>query len=560
MKVLKGMSISRGVVKGTITLYSTTEEANIPHYSIEEKDIPYEIEKFERASQRTQKIIEGSAKLAEKLLDKRARDIFVVHLMILKDASLNQKIKDRIKNSLVNAEHAVNDIFDDVIEEYKQKEAHFAELSQDFLEIKDKLLSAFKNAKGSFTCKISDSSRIIMASEYLTLDSILNLPDNHISGIIVNECGYTSHAAILARSLGIPTISGINVKEELNCNDRALVDADKGVLYINPDTRTLEQYGRRIKSIRTDLTDLHYQPLLTRNKKKIRLKVNVNALSVLNTINLKQTDGVGLFRTEFVFLNNEFIPDAETQYQVYKQVAESAGGREVVIRLLDIDSDKIPHYLPVLDKNIDLGIRGARAVELYTEFYEKQMEALFITAMEHKNIKILYPMVSEFSDLLIYKKLYDKYKKKMNLKNNPQQGVLIEVPSAAIISSLILEHVDFINIGSNDLLQYTLASDRTNPLIQKRYHMLHPSLIYLFDLVVKNSRKYKKEVCLCGESASIERFHPFLMNIGLESFSVSPQNYTRIRQKIRNSDYKKIDPEQLLHLKEYKDIEKIIKQ
>jgi phosphotransferase system enzyme I (PtsI) len=569
MKILKGKSISSGIAKGTIALYSSEYEESVPHYGIDEAQIPNERERLFQAFEKTKSLIGGMIELSEKTSNKQAADIFNVHLMILSDPKLFSKMEQLIIDKKINAEHAIFDIFNDYIDMHKKKKLHFQEIAHDFMDVRDRLLSSITATSGHFECSIDEREPVIVATQRLHSHMVVNMPTENIIAFVTMEGGYTTHGSILARSLNIPLIFGIDVKKELSCGMRAIIDGTSGKVIISPDEATEEYYDRKERQSRRKrkLCDIHYH-LKTKTKSKVRitLKVNINNPNEIDLLKDLNHDGIGLLRTEFLFLERDHPPSEEEQYNMYETILQKADDKPVILRLLDIGSDKIPFFFNLPEQNNpDLGIRGARAVEYFYDIYLIQAKAL-LRAAQHSEIKLLYPMVSDVSDLRTYRSLISDAKKQLRSEGKPyrqsvKEGIMIETPAAALLSEQLLREVNFANIGSNDLLQYTLAASRGIPFLEEKYHILHPSIVKLMEMTVKAGKKHNKEVCLCGEVASFEEFYPLFLKLGLRCFSVPPRKFPDIKCDLM---YLSIDRSSLLIKEVYesstkKELEKLIK-
>jgi phosphotransferase system enzyme I (PtsI) len=299
------------------------------------------------------------------------------------------------------------------------------------------------------------------------------------------------------------------------------------------------------------------EPTQTRKGVRLTLKANISLQAEIKLLEGLNYDGVGLLRSEFLFANCNKTPTEEDWFKVYKNIAETADGKSVNIRLLDISSDKMPVYLqPPPEKNSDLGVRGARAIDVFYDMYLSQTKAI-LRASVYGNLRLLYPMISDISDLESFREVRKKAesflrKEKKDYRKNIEEGIMIETPAAAIMAGTLMKYVDFANIGSNDLLQYTLAASRANQIIEKRYHILHPSLVRLMEIIVKETRKYKKEICLCGEIASFEEFYPLFLGLGIKSFSVEASKLGDIKCNLLHVG----QPDRFLVDKFYKNIKK----
>jgi len=537
MKILKGKSVSPGIAKGIVALYTCEYEETVPHYGIDEAQIPNEIERLSQAFEKAKSLMSDMIDLSKKSSNEQAADIVNVHLTILNDTKLFSRIKQVIIDNKINAEHAIIDTFEEYIEMYKNNQLHFQELTHDFMDVRDRILESIAETSGHFECSIDEREPIIVATQRLNSHMLLNIPRRNILAYVTSEGGYTTHGSILARSLDIPLIFGIDVKKELSCGMRTIIDGMSGKVILSPDEHTEKYYDRKAKQIRSrrQFCDT-YNHLKTKTKSNIRitLKVNISHPGEIDLLEGFNHDGIGLLRTEFLFLEREQPPSEEEQYKMYKTIFQKAGGTPVVVRLLDIGADKSPLFFDLPEQtNPDLGIRGARAVEYFYDIYLTQAKAI-LRAARGFDIKLLYPMVSDMSDIRTFKSLISDARKKLKKSDQPysrsvKDGIMIETPAAALLAEQLLRKTSFATIGSNDLLQYTIAASRENPLLGEKYHILHPAVVKLLEITIKAGKKHKKEICLCGEVASFEEFYPLFLKLGLRCFSVAAMRFPAIK-------------------------------
>lgn len=548
MKILKGITASAGLARGAACLYPDKAEDDISHYIIGKEKVESEILRLKEARNNTIDVMKHIIHSSKGLYDKSASEIFDAHLAILKDPVLYNRMAHLIKSRLINAEHAANDVFEEYIKAYKRNKLHFRELSHDIIDVRNRFLSSFSGISAGFECAECQRRPVVIVSERLLPSMILSISKQNVLAFVTKEGGYTTHATILARSYGVPIVFGIEVGKNINCGDRLIVDGSNARIYIRPDKETDKRYLSKIKEIeqkKTICAIRKEEPPQTNRGVRIKLKVNISVLGEMELLNGCNYDGIGLLRTEFLFPNKEYPPSEEEQLNMYRYIFKKAQGREVVIRLLDIGRDKIPNYIHLpAQENPDLGIRGARALDFSYDIYLTQAKAI-LRASLYGDLKILYPMVSDVNDINSFKNLLSRAKSILKregkrFKGDLKQGIMIETPSAAIMSRSLLKYVDFANIGSNDLLQYTLAASRGNTFSEKRYHILHPSLTRLIEMIIEAGKYNRKELCLCGEIASFEGFYPLFISLGLRSFSVSPAKLADIKcELLHQSSYDK---------------------
>jgi phosphotransferase system enzyme I (PtsI) len=537
MKVLKCISANTGLAKGIAAVYTEEIEENIPHYMIEEEKIEKEITRLREAYGKTRVAIEQMLKVSEKIFGKTGEEIFTAHSTILEDEALFEEIVALIKKRLINAEHAVNDVFDAYQEKFKQKDFHFSEITHDIVDVRNRILSSFNGLSGRFECPINERQPVIVVSKTLSPSMVLNISRSDVLAFVTEEGGLTSHATILAQNFEVPIVFGIEAIENIGCGDEVIVDASLGKVIVKPDEKTEKYYNKKIQEAekRKQICMVKEEiPAQTLKGQRLTLKANISLQAEIKMLGDMNYDGVGLLRSEFLFANRHKAPSEEEWFKVYKNIAETADGKSVNIRLLDISRDKMPTYLYLLPvENHDFGIRGARAIDVFYNMYLSQTKAI-LRASVYGNVRLLYPMISDVSDIESFREVRKKAesvlgKERKEYRKDIKEGIMIETPAAAVMSGTLMKYVDFANIGSNDLLQYTLAASRTNQLIEKRYHILHPSLVRLMEIIVKETRKYKKEICLCGEIAGFEEFYPLFLGLGIKSFSVEASKLSDIK-------------------------------
>ncbi len=360
MKILKGIVASPGIVNGTTCLYSEKMADNVPHYAIDKARVTEEISRLDGALNKARETMKEMVDASKELIDKRASEIFSAHYMVLDDPMLYEKIVGLIKTRLINAEHAVNDAFEEYIKAYQLSDLHFAELAHDTMDIRNRILFSFQGTSGHFECPMGERQPVVVASKRLTPSMVLNIPKRYVLAFITEEGGLTTHATILARSHNIPVIFGIDVEENINCGDRVIIDGFHGKIYIEPDDKTKDEYDRKIEDLKKKMTVCEVrkaEPSKTKKGLRVKLKANISIPGEMELLKGLHYDGIGLLRTEFLFVNKEIPPTEDEQFNMYQRIAEDAEGREVTVRLLDIGSDKMPSYLhlPKQD-NPDLGI------------------------------------------------------------------------------------------------------------------------------------------------------------------------------------------------------------
>lgn len=543
MKVLKGITVATGLARGIACLYAEKIEESIPHYVIEEDKVESEIHRLSEAYNKAKDTMKDLLKVSEKIFGKAGNEIFKAHHMILEDKSLYEEIVKLIKDRTINAEHAASDAFNKYLEKLRGEEFHFSELTHDIIDVRNRLLSSFGGLSGHFECPAGERQPTIVISKRLTPSMVLGIPKEHVLAFVTEEGGFTTHATILARNYGVPVIFGIDVGDHVNCGDNVIVDGFLGTVIISPDKKTTRRYSKKIseslkKEARCLITTT--KPAKTGKGARIELKANISTPGEIELLKGVHYDGIGLLRSEFLFANRNEAPSEEDWLNIYRDILDKSKGKPVVVRLLDIGGDKLPGYLHLPEQeNPDMGIRGARAIDLFKKIYLSQIKAILRSSL-YGDIRVLYPMISDTGDIESFRKILREAKSILNRKNlkfkdDIKEGIMIETPAAAIMADHLLRDINFANIGSNDLIQYTLAASRGNQLIEKRYHILHPSLVKLMEGIIKAGKKYNKEICLCGEIAGFEEFYPLFLSIGLRSFSVTAAKLEDIKCQLMHT-------------------------
>lgn len=541
MKILKGTTVASGIVRGTVCLYSSENDNTIAHYEVAEADRGREVARLDAALERSREEMRRMVAVAETQFDKKAAEIFTAHLMILSDDGLRQKIVDLVTGRGINAEHAVSDVFEGYIKRYMAAEGHFQELTHDFVDTRDRVIAAFTGQAGGFKCDVGETKPVVVAATRLTPSMVLSIPKEHVLAFVANEGGYTSHATILARSFGVPVMFGIDVDHELDCGMDVVVDGLSGKVIVAPDNEKAAYYDKRMRALaerRGVCAGAHHLAAQTRAGQRIALKVNISTPTEIALLDGLPYDGIGLLRTEFLFMQRDRGPSENEQVKLYQSILAAAAPLPVTVRLLDIGSDKLPAFLKLPPMaNADMELRGALAVETFPDLYLTQVKAL-LRANTSGNLRLLYPMASDHSDLATFRSILQQARQELKKTKTPfndtglKEGVMIETPGAVMMADELLAEVDFANIGSNDLLQYTLAAARGNPLAEKRYHILHPALVKLLAFAAAAGKRAGKEVCLCGEIASFEEYYRVLLQTGLEHFSVAVSRFSDVKCRL----------------------------
>ena len=546
--VLKGIPISSGIAIG-VPFFLSIQEDKFEELDILEKDVEKEIKRYRVALKLSKLDIENLKKSLIKEDRSVVVEILSTHLEMLSDPLITEMVEDKIRALKKNSES----IFHLVVNEYiKQLEnsndPFFKERIKDINDVSKRILRKLhSNRKKRITQAPTNS--IILANELIPTDTV-EADSKKITAFVTQVGGHTSHSAIIARAKKIPFVSKIDTKVlKQTTFGSVIVDGNKGLVIINPNNETLEKY----KSLKK--AEIQRKIVLSQDKKtkaitkdsiKINILGNVEFLKDINDVLDVDADGIGLFRSEYLFLLEKKLPDENKQFFIYSQLAKQLKPKPITIRLFDIGADKHLIFsfedLHNFDSNYyhemnpALGCRGIRFLLRNEEILRAQLRAI-LRASKYGNIKILIPVVTDISEVREVRRIFQEERENLVEKgvivsDNIQIGSMIEVPSTAILSNIFAKESDFLSIGTNDLSQYLLAADRNNYNMSYLYNQFHPSLFILLKQIITSANFHKKHVSICGEIAADIRFTKLLIGLGIRNFSISPNNILPIKEEI----------------------------
>jgi len=537
--MLKGISASIGYAIGQIVI-KTNEDIVITERKI--KDVASEKNKLKVAIELTKKQLDVILKKAEKEIGKDNSAIFGCHMMFLDDPDFIGMIELNIENNMVNVEKALQDavnkymdIFDAMEDEYMK------ERGVDIRDVGNRIQSNLAR-KSYGTMDAIEKNTVIVARD-LTPSDTAQLDKNKVIAFLTDIGGRTSHSAIMARTLEIPAVVGMNdITSRVKNGDTVIVDGCEGIIVINPDEKTLKQYLQKkceFEKERELLKKLINIKTITKDGKRIEVVGNIGKPEDIIKVLENGADGIGLFRTEFLYMDRDSIPTEDEQFEAYKYVAQKMGERPVVIRTLDIGGDKKLSYLPMDEEmNPFLGYRAIRLCLGRIDIFKIQLRAL-LRASAYGNLKIMFPMISSLEEFLQSKKIVKECMEELKSEGKRfneklEIGIMVEIPAAAVCADELAKHVDFFSIGTNDLIQYTIAADRMNEKVAYLYNPLHPAVLKLIQMTIKAAHTEGKWCGMCGEMAGDENAIPILLEYGLDEFSMSASSILNTKKIIMN--------------------------
>jgi len=567
--VLKGISGSPGIVIGEAFVLEK-EEFCIYRHTIRDEDVRKEISRFRTAiSKVKEEIIDSKTKLAERI-GKSHTQLFDAYLLILEDRALRKETEERIIKEKVNSEYALQETIDKIVKTFSiLKDDYLRERARDIVDIGHKIMN-YLMGRHPFTLEELKEGAIVVAHNITPSDASY-LKDKRIKGFATDIGGPTSHTAIVARSLEIPAVVGLkDASRIIKTGDTLILDGDQGVVIVEPDEIALENYKRQQKikiQERERLESLKDLPSETLDGRTVELASNIEVPEEVPSALLHGAQGIGLFRTEYIYMNREELPTEEEQFEIYKSVAEKVMPYSVIIRTLDLGADKIGVDLGIeRERNPIMGLRAIRLCLKFQDIFKTQLKAI-LRASVYGNIKIMYPLISGVREVDIANSILEEVRSELRTKGIPfnkniEVGSMIEVPSAALTADIIAKKVDFLSIGTNDLIQYTLAVDRINENVVDLYEPLHISILRLLHRIIESAQKEGKWVGVCGEMAADPRFTRVLIGLGVRELSMSAISIPKIKQIVRSVTYKECKElaEEILRAESREELLKILKK
>lgn len=545
MRIYQGKSVFGGIAIGKISVYKKREQ-QVKRVKI--TDAAAEIARYESAKSIALTQLQELYEKALREVGEADAAIFEIHQMMLEDGGYNESVVNIIKTQSVNAEYAVASTGDSYSQMFAaMDDAYMRERAADIRDISERVLSVLN---GSSSEKMDMSEPAIILAEDLAPSETVQLDKEKVLAFVTVRGSVNSHTAILARTMGIPALIGTKIPLDESVDGKlAVVDGIHGMVYVEPEEETLKEMELRLREEQEKkelLWQLKGRENVTLDGKRVMLYANIGDIKDLSMVQQNDAGGIGLFRSEFIYLEKNHYPTEEEQFMIYKTAAEAMAGKKVIIRTLDIGADKQCDYFEMeQEENPALGFRAIRICLTHPEIFKTQLRALF-RASAYGNLAIMYPMITSVWEVKRIKELAEEVKTELQMQDiahgNPEQGIMIETPAAVMVSEELAREVDFFSIGTNDLTQYTLAVDRQNPKLDIFYDPHHPAVLRMISMVVENAHKAGIWAGICGELGADPEMTKEFLAMGVDELSVSPGRILPIRKTILETDveaYKK---------------------
>ena len=543
MVTLYGKSVFQDICIGKIYYYDR-KDSEVKKYQIENPE--KEIELYRDVRKKAAAQLEELYNKAVKDVGAENAAIFEAHRMLLEDEEYRKSIEKMIDEEKVNAAYAIRLTGEKLAGMFKNMESEYMkERAADIEDVSWRLIRLISSDNDDKIINFDEP--IILAAKDLAPSDTVRFSKDNLLGFILEQGAVNSHASILAKGMCIPTLVSVQSPESLKEYDghTAILDGENGVVYIDADEEIYTKYSKKINEIskiKKELSTLKGKESVTLDGKKVRLYANVGNLRGVETALENDAEGIGLFRSEFLYLENNDFPTEEQQFSAYKQVLQKMGDKKVIVRTLDIGADKKEDYFKLDDEeNPALGYRAIRICLSRPEIFKTQLRALYRAGC-YGNLSIMIPMIISLEEVQMVKKIAGDVKQELKQEGIPYKedielGIMIETPAAALISDKLAKEVDFFSIGTNDLSQYTLAIDRQNQNLQQFFDPHHEAIFKLIEMSVDAIHKEDKWIGVCGELGSDTEVTERLLRMGIDEISVSPGMLLEIRKKIRESSY-----------------------
>jgi len=541
MEIKKGIAVSPGIAIAK-SLIIDSEDYLIPRRSINPPQRRAEIQRARNAFRDAINELTQFQTEQETIEQRNIKDIFAVHLRFLHDRSLRKKITDLVYSESVTAEYAVSKTLRELASHFtKEKDAYISERAADIYDIERRLLKQLLGKKREDVDHLTEEVTVV--ARELSPTQTAGFNKKFVKGIASDAGGRTSHAAIVARSLGIPAVVALeDLTESVTGGDTVIIDGNRGIVIVNPDSETIQQYqqySEEFAKLEHRLDKIKQKPAITRGDVKITLLGNIEFPNEAELVLQKGGEGIGLYRTEFLYLNRPSEPTEEDHYQAYAETVSVFKHRPVIIRTVDLGADKYTQskrFAP--EPNPFLGLRSIRFCLQNLTMFKTQLRAILRASVLGK-VKIMFPLITNIQEsmqakMILRDVMEDLDEESIAYNKHIQLGIMIETPSAALMASTLARDFDFFSIGTNDLIQYTLAVDRGNELVSTLYSSADPAVLRLIRTVIQDAHKAQIDLSVCGEMASDPEYIMLLLGLGVRTLSLAPPMIPEIKQIIRS--------------------------
>src|SRR6056297_968732 len=565
--LIKGIAASSGISTGKVF---KVKKEKIVTSNEKVENIQQEISKLEVALDISEKEIMIIRDKTARKIDRKHGAIFDAHIQILRDPELLNNTIGIIKNRKLNAGRALQITVDKFVKIFEEMDSEYMrERASDILDVYNRVLGHLLNQNINDP-GLMEKEGIIVAQD-LTPTDTASLDKDYVKGFATDKGGRTGHSGIMARTLEIPAVVGTkSIMENSREGDDIIIDGEEGIVIINPNEEQLKEYRKKEKIYKDNkerLKKYKWRETKTKDGKKIELAGNIGCPEDLSGVLNNGGESIGLYRTEFLYIGKKYCPSEKEQLQAYKEVLKKMDGKPLIIRTLDIGGDKSIEYLDrTKEMNPFLGNRAIRFCLERHDIFKEQIRAL-LKASSYGNLKIMFPMIATIEELRDAKKMVKTCQAELigegiEIKENMEIGMMIEVPSAALLADKFAKEVDFFSIGTNDLIQYTFAADRMNEKVSYLYQPYNPALLRLIKMVVDASHSQGKWTGMCGEMAGDEKIIPILVGLGLDELSMTSSSILRIREIVGKIEYKKAKEiaKIALNMNSNRDVEKLLEE
>ncbi len=543
MKTYKGKGVYKAAVIGRISVLKRNEPS-VKRRHIE--DAKAELERLEKAERKAVSELEEIREKALKEVGETNAQIFDIHIMMLEDEDYNESVRNTIETQMVCAEYAVASAADNFADMFSSMtDTYMRARAADVRDVSDRLIRVLTGEKA---VENTLGEKVIICADDISPGETVLLDKESVLAFVTAHGSSNSHTAILAGSMNIPAVVGVGEEflSEITDGQTAAVDGSTGEVFIDPDSETIKKITEK-QQLREEklklLQSLKGKDNVTLDGRKIEIYANIGSTNEVGAVLLNDAGGIGLFRSEFLYMERDDFPDEETQFRAYKKVMDSMAGKKVIIRTMDIGADKQVNYFGLAkEENPALGFRAIRICLARQDIFRTQLRALY-RASVYGRLGIMFPMITSVSEVEEILKLCDEVKAELRAENTPfsdniETGIMIETPAAALISDKLAPMVDFFSVGTNDLTQYTLACDRQNPELERYCDTHHEAILRLISYSAENAHKYGAWIGICGELAADTDLTESFLKMGIDELSVTPSYVLKLREVVRGIELK----------------------